>query len=233
MMFDNLSSPEKVYENVRLSLKNFDPDRDDGIFSFRIGDLSTSYYVPLEDNKVAYIGENSVTVNHSLSADRLYEAALENMNREIVLKYLTDTTAELADLKSADQAAQEQIEADLRSDNVRDVIVLTNSSLQNGAAGILCSSWKDACHEDMIMLPSSRHEVLLFPYHGQDLRFFQKMVEEVNQTCVKPQDYLSDSVYLYDHLSQNLSLACDKFGLVPICQDTTFSIAESAAPVLK
>ena len=82
--------------------------------------------------------------------------------------------------------------------------------------------------QDLIILPSSIHEVMLLPYtqNTSDLKQLQSIVEYINQTMISEHDFLSDNVYLFDHKSQQLSLACDKYGLVPICDDTLMKLSE-------
>ena len=53
--------------------------------------------------------------------------------------------------------------------------------------------------EQLIILPSSIHEVLLIPYSEEMAEMdFQGMVREVNETSLSEEEILSDSVYIYD-----------------------------------
>ncbi len=55
---------------------------------------------------------------------------------------------------------------------------------------------------DFYVLPSSVHEVLLYPDQGRDcLNEFETMVKDVNAQAVKPEDRLTDNVYHYDHVA--------------------------------
>lgn len=54
-------------------------------------------------------------------------------------------------------------------------------------------------HTDLLILPSSTHEVLLLPddqARGYD--FYKEMVREVNTTQVDPEEILSFNLYRYD-----------------------------------
>ena len=55
----------------------------------------------------------------------------------------------------------------------------------------------DTMHSDLVILPSSLHEVLLLPddagMHGR----FREMVREVNRSAVDPEEVLSDNIYRY------------------------------------
>ena len=48
------------------------------------------------------------------------------------------------------------------------------------------------------ILPSSIHEMLLFPDKSLSVQELKQMVVEVNATAVDPKDKLTDSVYYYD-----------------------------------
>ena len=49
------------------------------------------------------------------------------------------------------------------------------------------------------ILPSSVHECIAVPYEDEsDLYEYQKMVKEVNDTCVSEEERLTDSVYIID-----------------------------------
>lgn len=51
---------------------------------------------------------------------------------------------------------------------------------------------------DLLILPSSIHEVLLIPDdHVKDYDFYRQMVEEVNRTQVEPEEVLSYRLYRY------------------------------------
>lgn len=54
-------------------------------------------------------------------------------------------------------------------------------------------------HTDLLILPSSVHEVLLLPDdHKQEYDHYRKMVQEVNTTQVDPEEILSFGLYRYD-----------------------------------
>lgn len=87
--------------------------------------------------------------------------------------------------------------------------VLTNQSELNGAACLLypdiLKNFADKMEDDLIILPSSIHEVLLTPaknaLDGSDLN---DMVEAINQSDVPPEDRLANHIYYYDRSRQLL-----------------------------
>jgi hypothetical protein len=71
-----------------------------------------------------------------------------------------------------------------------------------GAAALLYSEQikqlADSLQSDLIILPSSVHELLLLPDDGEnEYTFYRQMVEDVNTTQVEPEEILSYSLYRY------------------------------------
>ena len=83
------------------------------------------------------------------------------------------------------------------------MFVLTNTLQTFGAA---CMMYPDLLQKasgqwdvSFFILPSSVHEVLLLPDHGEyDAQEFENMVYEINRTQLEPEEILTDSVYYYD-----------------------------------
>ncbi|MBD5096967.1 MAG: hypothetical protein HDT40_08215 [Lachnospiraceae bacterium] len=83
-----------------------------------------------------------------------------------------------------------------------DLYVLTNNQGINGAVYM---SYEDIIsdfakeHGSFYILPSSIHEVILFPRERDEAREeLSEMVMEINRYVVTDTEYLSDSVYFYD-----------------------------------
>lgn len=80
--------------------------------------------------------------------------------------------------------------------------VLSNKSRVHGAACILypdlLRDFAEAMRQDIYIIPSSVHEVLLLPADGmQEAAHIKEMIQEVNDTQVKTEEVLSYSVYFY------------------------------------
>ncbi len=84
--------------------------------------------------------------------------------------------------------------------------ILTNKSRVNGAVYMadraVLMGIASGMNTDLIILPSSRHEVLILPYEMADgpdkWQDMQKMVSEINHGgTVSDEDFLADSVYVY------------------------------------
>ncbi len=82
------------------------------------------------------------------------------------------------------------------------IYIAGNRQMVYGAAVILYEGLLDEfarrVDSNFYLLPSSVHEFLFVPDHGQfRLEELLAMVAEVNETVVSPQEFLSDSVYYY------------------------------------
>lgn len=77
------------------------------------------------------------------------------------------------------------------------IYVVTNETGFRGASAILDTNSlrKQLPKGKYIMLPSSIHEVLLYPNDGSDMEKFVDMVKTVNATEVAPEDQLIDAAY--------------------------------------
>ena len=81
--------------------------------------------------------------------------------------------------------------------------ILTNMEMKYGAAMItqpeVLNKLEQLFPEGFYVLPSSVHEVLIVPDHGEmELKMLGEMVREVNKNEVERQEVLSDRVYSYD-----------------------------------
>lgn len=98
--------------------------------------------------------------------------------------------------------------------------VLSNTSGIYGASCILypdvIKNFAEVMEKDIIILPSSIHEVLLLPNGGDiSCNEMSRLVTHINHTEVPKEDRLSNQVYLYSRTQQTLTLASDS--AVPIC----------------
>jgi hypothetical protein len=86
--------------------------------------------------------------------------------------------------------------------NLNRMFVLTNQKGINGASCLLYDKvlhdFANKVNSDFYILPSSIHELILVPYNeSMDEASLTKMVKEVNQTQVAPEEVLSNRVYYY------------------------------------
>ena len=110
-------------------------------------------------------------------------------------------------------AAASQNALDL-TDSPIPLSILTNTSGIFGASamlypGVLKEFSKKIGH-DLIILPSSVHEVLLLPYDSTySFQEMADMVTDVNEKCVPVEEQLSNQVYYYSSAQDSIFLGVD------------------------
>lgn len=150
---------------------------------------------------------DSLLSNWNVSKEDLYKQALINSPNILPHTYSSllstikkmDTFDELPEFEE-----DECIIPDPSADCGQCMFVLTNTARINGAA---CIFYKGLLNEisnmhktDLIIIPSSIHEVIIIPKIGELKRdFINKMIQDVNVTHLKDEDVLSDHAYLYSH----------------------------------
>lgn len=135
----------------------------------------------------------------NLTVDELYARAAENTPRlhPYEIRSMRDIIRDIA----SEFGENEIPEQDLAEKTP--MYVLSNKMHVHGAASMLyqdiLKDFATALGNDMYILPSSIHEVILLPAQGdEDCEGLKQMVREINETQVEPEEVLSDSVYLFD-----------------------------------
>ena len=89
---------------------------------------------------------------------------------------------------------------------------LTNVTNLYGASAIFYPfiPWiiTEELKSDFFILPSSVHEVIILPDHGEDPGELAGIVKEINRTVVSPQEILTDSVYHYRQSDCRIRRVC-------------------------
>lgn len=165
-------------------------------------DLAVKYSVSLpnfsEDAQGSIRVSNQMMETYDIEKEELIEACNRNMEQEVAMMSLKEQMAELLGMDTSempDFGEEERV--------LPEITVITNKSLLDGAGSILLPSVQKRLERKygscFAVLPSSRHEVLIAPLTDgvQEAIFYQKMVKEVNETQVEPEDFLSDHVYVY------------------------------------
>lgn len=103
--------------------------------------------------------------------------------------------------KQISDYVREEIE-DMKYDDDIEMYVLTNKNRINGAAVIfydqVLKQFADSVEKDLIIIPSSIHEVILIPDNNSITEEeINEMIKEVNQTELNPVEILSEHAYLY------------------------------------
>lgn len=176
-----------------------------------VGDLVAEYCLLVDNNED---GMQSVLIHNGLlanwgnpTAKELHDLARENTPRlfPASVKSMYETLCEM-------MGGAENLPFDEGDDNMP-MTVASNANRVNGAAVILYDgvladvAEKNGC--DLYILPSSIHEVLLLPVNkvGKDVNTLADLVQSVNAGQVAPDEYLSDTVYLYHKDTDTITVA--------------------------
>lgn len=152
----------------------------------------------------------------NVTANDLHEAALHNA--PLLLPAQFDC---LADLLKKNPCSPSSCEPDSSPckppapEHIIPMYVLTNSRRINGASAMLYNGLlqqlSDHFQQNLIILPSSVHEVLIVPSAEEDcscdtMSHFSDMVREVNETQVADDELLSNHAYLYTKADQSMKI---------------------------
>ena len=173
-------------------------------------DLSVYYRVDVPINEKEGMG--SMIVNDhimklwNLSTDEINEIAWKNTKRMYPAKLL-----------SMFEILQELCGGEI--DEMQDCLakptmyVLSNINKVNGAVYMAdedaLDMVADELDDDYVVLPSSRHEVIIVPLKqidDNDYTYLKEMVYEINRKEVDAEDYLSDNIYKYIRAEKELRL---------------------------
>lgn len=175
-----------------------------------------------------------ILVNREREKDLLSVCPHRDITEEIsCIAYSTETKT-LVDRKSAaehsmtgqevlDQAIQNQMQHSYQLSSIEEMLgisaenaptsllVLTNSRAFCGSSEALNQTAMDEAadrlqSDTLFVIPSSVHEVLLFPENGGvSPDQFNELINSINQNEVKPQDRLANRVMLYDKKTHRLA----------------------------
>lgn len=182
--------------------------------------LETVPHLPFHDLSIVYsyfIGETNQTVmempvndemlkNWGINTLTLHRHALKNYNRLLPVKF-ANLNQYLQDSGYTDE--------DLSDDEYewgKDMYFLTNKSIRGGAVLMTCKNLMDQIAdffgEDYYIIPSSIHEILLLPKSKFPSReWLDQQIQEINQSHVAPEDYLSDHTYYYSKSEQHTNVS--------------------------
>lgn len=165
-------------------------------------------FTPVEDLAVIYyldtgsIGEYSGHIHINREIFDRYGVPVETMHRQALANMKTQSPVVIRgifEMLFGQPPSEKEI-----------LFVVTNESGTYGAAGIMdpevLTRLTEYVGNNYYILPSSVHEVLVASKaNGITEKELRQMVQKVNRSAVKPEEWLSDSVYEYDAKTQRLS----------------------------
>lgn len=162
--------------------------------------------------------------NWGITAEDLYEDALTNAEKmlpgtirtmeELLSRMVLEDEIPVWEWRAEKQEDFPKLEGAMEeSTSVGEIpfLVLTNTRRYLGAACILyrgiLERFAKKLGENLFILPSSVHEVILLPETKVDSsKNLLRMVIEVNRTQLAPEEVLSDTVYYFDRESGEISI---------------------------
>lgn len=190
---DSFKDYSRVREHLGLRLINYEKNTEllRDVPHVRWNDLAVifCYEIGAWNEGSAFIMiRNDHLAEWDETVENLYEDALKNMKDRD-----QDDMFSLNDMFTRKE--------ELEKEELPPMYVLTNASRRFGAAVMLYSGkmkeLADSVGSDLVILPSSLHEVLLLVDDEEKHTSWKEMVREVNRLMVEPEEILSDNIYRY------------------------------------
>lgn len=180
-------------------------------------DLSIVFFLALErneDGQMTALIHNDHIRRWGITAQELWKLARKNTPREYPaeIRSMVNMMKEVARRNLGADFDDSYIEQLLLGkDGEAPLYVLSNSNALYGASCLLyyntLKDFADSLGKDLVILPSSIHEVLLVPNHPEtSYEELSAMVTTINHQEVPPEDQLSNQVYLYTRADDRLTI---------------------------
>lgn len=142
-----------------------------------------------EENKCCYVKITlGILSGLKIYANEAWEQAERNTNKETKIVALDQMLNEMIGIEGCVESMP--------------LFVVTNKSNNRGASAILNRSalaefGRKHNIKKAIVMPSSIHEMLLFPYEDKDnIEDYINMVKDINESKVLPEEQLADQAYI-------------------------------------
>ena len=212
-----LADYEFMRSKIRLRLGNYEANkvRLEKMPHVLFLDTAIMFYIEIDSNRQRTL---TAAVEHrhlemwGIEKERLYEDALHNMRVycPVSIRPVMNVIKDIEDKVSEELHISMPCEETLQNGGFW--IMAAEAGGQGSAALIYGNGLKrfaQLIKDDIVILPSSLHEVILIPngLAGGEYGHFSRMVEEVNNTEILKEDRLSNSVYLYSRDNDSISIA--------------------------
>lgn len=208
---DNVLSKEWFEKRLFLRLVHMEKNREqleDAVY-VKVQDLAAVFYVLTEQGpdgiKSFRLPKNAWVRGGLGEAEEYYHKILANTERLFPAEIMRIEERLISCMEREGEEIPEWLERELES--IRNgekgplFYVLTNTAKINGAAVLLYEGVLHKLGErfgtGFYIIPSSVHEVLLLAETGEPVEALNRMVREVNDSQVAPEEVLSDHVYYY------------------------------------
>ena len=201
LLKDEIRDFEKIRDRLTLRMVNREKNRKmlEEVVSIPCLDLEGVFYVAEDLNKMDVI----------MRVERadLEKTAIENLKTKGVFQ-VKDICEVICSCGSGQLRAADRGEPYL--------YVLTDISMRNGPAALLVPEIlrkvSDELESDLLLLPSSVNELIVLrdrktEFWWSEYQELKKVVKDINQTIVDPEEILGDSIYKFSRIQSELSVA--------------------------
>lgn len=150
-----------------------------------------------EDSHASCVVTHNLLKIWDISISELFRTAWINTKDTFRIYNMVDTILQMMGTDISDDLHDEIVGYDF------DMYILTNQIKYFGAAAILNREFLNSvCDnlnaEEIMILPSSIHEIIITKNENYSLDEMKDMVISVNSECLPDEDILSDHVYIYN-----------------------------------
>lgn len=209
---------EKAKDHIMIKLVSYEANKKrlEQIPHLSFLDFAVTYFVYMKQEDFGY-GNGSVQIENEhlemwgVKKEQLHQLALKNSVekmpekfrsiQEILIEMLNQKGIETDDIQNEMTKMQDEIP----------MYVLSNEQNYFGASvlyypGVLKEISK-RFQSDLIILPSSIHEVIVLPVNGKEqFDEMNEMIKEINKDQVADEEVLSDHLYYYNHSTEKLMI---------------------------
>lgn len=195
---------EKVKERLFIRVSNADKNKNiiESAPHKMVEDLIITCHIAVDQgpkSMASTIVNNELLERYGVTGEQLFEDAIENAPEVSPVKIDS----------MYDFVSRMVPEFEENPDEAKSMYIVTNKTNTYGAAAIFYSGILDKMYEEIggsfIVLPSSVNEVIIVPDYGR-YKDLKKMVEDINESSVEPEERLSNSVCKYDAESKSLCI---------------------------
>lgn len=212
-----LTDYEAVQLKIRLKLVNYEANkiRLEKMPYIPFLDTAIVFFIEIDSNRQRLLTA-AVECHHleiwRISIERIYEDALSNMRNYCPVRVKPVMSA----LKDLEDEADGELDILLSGDDIPyeyGFWIMTTETALNGASTLVygegLKQFAESSEDDIVILPSSLHEVMLIPQRlvNKNYRYFSRMVEDINRVEVLTEDRLSNSIYLYSREDDSVTIA--------------------------
>lgn len=207
---------DKVRDRICYKLVNYEENEEllKEIPHFQFLDMAVCFYYSYFEEK---IGKGSILIHNShlelwkTDKEALKELAKANTPRIFPADFCSMETILMNVYGDQEEDRQEESFEEIEELSEIPMYVLTNTARIFGAAVIMyedvLKKIADRLQCSLLIIPSSVHEVILLKDDGEtEGENIKKMIREVNETQVEPEERLSDSLYRYDREEGKVSI---------------------------